>query len=84
MAHYRNMGIRRQGNTTPQKTTNLIEDSMENEENAHPFAEISRMMIIMSELNEVHKDMLKEEIKTELIEILMKEFEKKLKVNIQK
>jgi hypothetical protein len=57
---------------------------MENEENAHPFAEISRMMIIMSELNEVHKDMLKEEIKTELIEILMKEFEKKLKVNIQK
>jgi hypothetical protein len=38
----------------------------------------------MSELNEVHKDMLKEEIKTELIEILMKEFEKKLKVNIQK
>jgi hypothetical protein len=31
------MGKRRsQGNTAPQKTNNLIEDSVENEENEHP------------------------------------------------
>jgi hypothetical protein len=64
---------RRQGNKTPERTTNIIEDSAENEENEHPLAETSRAMISMcNESNEVHKDMLKEEIKTELIEILMK------------
>jgi hypothetical protein len=64
MAHYRNMGIRRQGNTTPQKTTNLIEDSMENEENEDIVADSSRMVISMfNEPSEVHKEMLKEELK---------------------
>jgi hypothetical protein len=75
---------RRQGNKTPERTTNIIEDSAENEENEHPLAETSRMTISMSnESNEVHKDMLKE-LKNELIEILMKELDEKLKENIQK
>jgi hypothetical protein len=36
------VGRRRQGNTTPQKTNNLMEDLVENEENEHPVADSSR------------------------------------------
>jgi hypothetical protein len=46
---------RRKENTTPQKTNNLIENSVENEENEHPVADFIGMMISMSnESNEVH------------------------------
>jgi hypothetical protein len=35
MAHHRNIERRRQGNITPQKANNLIEDTVENEEKEH-------------------------------------------------
>jgi hypothetical protein len=57
------MGRRRQGNTTHQKTNNLIGNSVENEETEHPGADFSRMMISMSnDSNEVHKEKPKEEL----------------------
>jgi hypothetical protein len=52
--------------------SNLIEDSVENEENKYPLADPSRMMVSLSnEPNEVHKVMHNKELKTKLIEILM-------------
>jgi hypothetical protein len=65
MAHHRNRGGRgRQGNTTPQNTDNLIQESVENEENEHPVADSNRMMLSMfNESNKVHKHLLKEEHK---------------------
>jgi hypothetical protein len=77
---------RKQGNIIPQKTNNLVKDSVENEENKHPVADSSRMIMISvsNESNEIHKDMLKQELKNELIQKLMQECEEKLKENIQK
>jgi hypothetical protein len=43
MAQSRNMGRRRQGNTTPQKNN----DSLENEGNEYPVADSTRIMIII-------------------------------------
>jgi hypothetical protein len=65
MAQNRNMGRRRrQGNITPQKTNNSIENLVENEENEHPVADRSRMMISMSNATiENHKEILKEDLK---------------------
>jgi hypothetical protein len=64
MAHHRNMGRSRQGNTPLQKTKNVIEDSVENEENEHTVAETGRMIISLSnESSEIFKNMGKEELK---------------------
>jgi hypothetical protein len=49
--------IRRQENTTTQKTRTSIEDLVENEGNEYMLAELSRMMIgIFNKLNAVCKN----------------------------
>jgi hypothetical protein len=55
-----------QGNTTPHKTNNLIEDLVGNE---YLVADPSRMISVSNELCDVHNDMLKEDLKKDLIEI---------------
>jgi hypothetical protein len=55
----------------PLKDQQLIEDLVGNEENEYPVPNHNRMMINMTnELNYVHKKSLKEEIMSDLIEIL--------------
>jgi hypothetical protein len=55
---------RRQENTTLQKTNNSTENSVENEENDTYWNDDISMF---SELSDVHKEILKEELKMELI-----------------
>jgi hypothetical protein len=64
-------------NKIPQKTNNLIEDSLENK-NKCPVVDHSRMISMSNKPNEVHKEMLKEELKMELLEILMEELQNNL------
>jgi hypothetical protein len=51
------MGRRWQGNSSPQKTNNLIGDLMGNEEKKYPVSGSKRTMINMTdELNDMHKN----------------------------
>jgi hypothetical protein len=70
---------RRQGNSTPQKSKNSIGYLVENERNEYPAVDSSRMISMSNELNEVHKEILRKDLKKD-IEIVMG----KLKKNIQK
>jgi hypothetical protein len=79
------MGSRRQGNSTPQKTNNPTQDSVEKEENEHLSVAPSRMMVsISNELNKVCEEMFKADLKKDIIEILMGVLQQKFKENIQK
>jgi hypothetical protein len=65
-------GRRRQGNLTPQKTNNSIEELVGNEENEYSVPDPNRTMLIMTnEPNDVHKKSLKEEIMIEIIKLVM-------------
>jgi hypothetical protein len=54
-----------------------------NEENEYPLADHNRMISISNELNDIHKEMIKEEFKNELIEIVMEDLQENLKKNTQ-
>jgi flagellar capping protein FliD len=75
---------RRQGNPTPQKSNNSIEDLVGNEENKYPVPDTNRMVInITNELNDIHKKSLKEELTDELFETLMEKLQETVKQNVQ-
>jgi hypothetical protein len=70
------MGIRRQGNSTSQKTNNSIEVLVGNEESEYSVPDPNRTMINMTnELNGVHKSFLKKAVINELSEILMEKLQ---------
>jgi hypothetical protein len=69
-----------QGNSTPQKTNNSIEDLVRNEENEYPVPDPNRAMINMTnDLNVMHTEFLQKEIKNEFIEIPMEKLQEKVK-----
>jgi uncharacterized protein involved in exopolysaccharide biosynthesis len=70
------MGRRRQGNSTPQKNNNSIEDLLGNEGNEYLIPDPKRKIINMA--NE-----LKEELKNEYSEIIREKLQEKVKENIQ-
>jgi predicted transcriptional regulator len=77
-------GEKKQGNSTPQKLKNSIEDLVGNEENEHPVPDAKRIMINMTtELHDVHKEFLKKEIMNEFIEVLMEKLQENVKENIK-
>jgi hypothetical protein len=66
------MGRRRQGNSTPQKTNNSIEDFVVNEENEYQVPDSNRIVTNMTnEINGIHKKSLREEIMNEPTEIFI-------------
>jgi predicted nuclease with TOPRIM domain len=55
-----------------------------NKENDYSIPDSNRMMINMAnEFNNIHKEFLKQDIKNELIEILMEKLQEMVKQNIQ-
>jgi hypothetical protein len=74
------MGRRRQGNSTPQKTNNSLEDLVGNEENEYVAPHPNRMIITMSnEFIDTHKEMLKEVIKKSSLRYSWRSFKRRLK-----
>jgi ABC-type Zn uptake system ZnuABC Zn-binding protein ZnuA len=88
MAQNRSMRKRkRQREFHLSKENSSIEDLVRNEENEYPVPNHKRMMInITNELNDVHKEFLKEEIQNELMKYVEKlqEKDRKYKKSIQK
>jgi hypothetical protein len=79
------MGRRRwHENPTPQKSNNLIEYLVGNEDNECPVSEPNRTMInIANELKYVHKKILKEEIMDEITKIVMEKLQERVKQSVQ-
>jgi biotin-(acetyl-CoA carboxylase) ligase len=68
---------------TLKKTNNSIEYLLGNEKNEYPVPDLNRMMINMTnELNDIHKNFLKNEIMNGIIEIL-KKLQETVKNNVQ-
>jgi Ni,Fe-hydrogenase maturation factor len=78
------MGRRRPGNTSFQKTNNLIEDLVGNSENEYPVPDPNRTIKnITNEFRNAHKKVLMQEIMDEITEKLTKKLQNTVDQKVQ-